>query len=289
MKITVVVNPAAGNGRGQREFARLRPLLLREGVTDIRVTERSGDEARLTAAALDAGTDAIIALGGDGTWSRVAAVLGAARSPVPLALLAAGRGNDFAKTLGLPVRDLPRTLALLRAGASRPCDLGRVDGQLFLNVAGFGFDAHVLERAMRAGGGALAYVGVALRELRAYRAMRVAVDDGEMCPVLMLALANGRHFGGAFAIAPGAAIDDGLLDFVHIGDMPTLARVPLLAGAVRGTHMQHRAVTHQAVREAVLRFEAPPVFEADGELHQATGAEVQVTVVPRTLRLVAPP
>jgi diacylglycerol kinase family enzyme len=58
---------------------------------------------------------------------------------------------------------------------------------------------------------------------------------------------------------------------------------------VRGTHLQHRAVTHQAVREAVLRFEAPPVFEADGELHQATGADIQVTVVPRTLRLVAPP
>ena len=142
---------------------------------------------------------------------------------------------------------------------------------------------------MRAGGGALAYVGVALRELRAYRAMRVAIDGGEMRPTLILAVANGRHFGGAFAIAPWAAIDDGLLDLVHIGDMPTLARIPLLASAVAGRHLQHRAVTHQAVREAVLRFEAPPVFEADGELHQAMGAEVQVTVVPRALRLVAPP
>ena len=61
------------------------------------------------------------------------------------------------KTLGLPVRDAARTLALIRAGAARPCDLGRVDDRLFLNVAGFGFDAHVLERAMRSGGGALAW------------------------------------------------------------------------------------------------------------------------------------
>lgn len=287
MKIAVVVNPAAGNGRGQREFARLRPLLLREGVSDFRVTERSGDEARLAATALDDGVDAIIALGGDGTWSRVAAVLGAARSRVPLALLAAGRGNDFAKTLGLPVRDASRTLALIRAGAARPCDLGCVDDRLFLNVAGFGFDAHVLERAMRAGSGALAYVRVALRELWAYRALQVAIDDGPMRPTLMLALANGRHFGGAFAIAPGAAVDDGLLDVVHIGDVGALARLPLLASAVVGRHLQQRAVTHQALREAVLRFETPPVFEADGELHHARSTEVRVTMVPQAILLVA--
>jgi diacylglycerol kinase (ATP) len=288
VRITVVANPAAGNGRGQRELARLRPLLLRDGVTDIRVTARSGDEALLAATALDDGADAIIALGGDGTWSRVAAVLGAARSSVPLALLAAGRGNDFAKTLGLPVRDAARTVQLIREGAWRPCDLGRVDDRLFLNVAGFGFDAHVLERALRAGGGAMAYVGVALREIGAYNALRVAVDDGPMRDTLILAVANGRHFGGAFAIAPGAAVDDGLLDLVHIGNVAPWSRLPLLARAVRGTHLWHDSASHRTATSAVLRFEAPPVFEADGELCRATTLEVEVAVLSQALRLVAP-
>jgi diacylglycerol kinase (ATP) len=288
MHITVVANPAAGTGRGLRELARLRPLFRREGVTDIRVTQRTGDEARLTRDALDDGADAIIALGGDGTWSRVAAVLGAARAPISLALLAAGRGNDFAKTLQLPARDAAATVRLIRESAWRACDMGRVDDRWFLNVAGFGFDAHVLEHAVNAGGGALAYVAVALRELRAYRPLRVAIDDEPPRDTLILALANGRYFGGTFSIAPAAAIDDGLIDVVHIGDVSPIRRLPLLARAVAGTHLSHDAATHRSIAHATLTFGAVPMFEADGELHQAASTQVRIGVEPGVLRLTAP-
>jgi diacylglycerol kinase (ATP) len=288
MHITVVVNPAAGGGRGQRISARLRPLLLARGVTDIRVTRASGDEARLTAEAVADGATTILAVGGDGTWSRCAAVLGAARSGTTLALLAAGRGNDFAKTLRLPVHDHIRTLDLVQQQCWRPCDLGRVDDTWFLNVAGFGFDAHVLARAQRAGGGVLAYARVALRELAAYQPLQVAVDDGPSRDTLILAVANGAFFGGTFHVAPGAAVDDGRLDVVHIGDLPPLRRLPLLAAAVRGRHLQHAAAQHGAVVGATLTFAHPPVYEADGELHQAAACTVRVGVEPGALRLVAP-
>lgn len=287
MRITVVANPAAGNGRGQRVIARLRPLLQARGVDDLRLTTGPGDEARLARRALDEGAEGIIAVGGDGTWSQVAAVLGASRSPVPLALLAAGRGNDFAKTLGLPVEDHVATLALLRAGQARPCDLGEVDGTLFLNVAGFGFDAHVLARTR--GGGALTYARTALAEVGRYQASRVAVDDGPAQPLLLCAAANGAHFGGAFHIAPGAAVDDGALQLVAVADLPTLARVPLLAAALRGRHIGHRATTQRATGACTLTFDAPPLYQADGELHQARTRRVQVQVVPGAIRLVAGP
>jgi diacylglycerol kinase (ATP) len=285
VRLTVVANPAAGDGRGQRVIARLRPLLQARGVSDIRLTSGPGDEARLAQRALDDGAEGLIAVGGDGTWSRVAAVLGAARSPVPLALLAAGRGNDFAKTLGLPVHDHVATLALLQAGQVRPCDLGRVDGTLFLNVAGFGFDAHVLARTQ--GGGAWTYARVAAAELARYRALRVAVDDGPPQPLLLCAAANGAHFGGTFHIAPGAAVDDGVLQLVTVADLPPLARVPLLAAALRGRHIGHRATTQRATGACTLTFDAPPLYQADGELQQARDRRVLVEVVPGAIRLVA--
>jgi diacylglycerol kinase (ATP) len=288
MHITVVANPAAGGGRGQRIIARLRPLLLARGVTDIRETRASGDEATLTAAAVADGATTILAVGGDGTWSRCAAVLGASRSTTSLALLAAGRGNDFAKTLGLPVHDHLHTLALIQQQRVRPCDLGRIDDTWFLNVAGFGFDAHVLQRAQHAGGGVLAYAAVALRELSAYRPLQVAIDDAPARETLMLAVANGAHFGGTFHVAPGAALDDGLLDLVHIADLPPWRRVPVLAAAVRGRHLQHAAASQRAVAAATLTFASPPVYEADGELHQAPERSVRVGVASGALRLVAP-
>ncbi len=288
MHITVVANPAAGGGRGQRVIARLRPLLLARGVSDIRETRAQGDEATLTAAAIADGATSIIAVGGDGTWSRCAAVLGAARSTTSLALLAAGRGNDFARTPGLPVHDHLRTLALAQQQRWRACDLGRVDDTWFLNVAGFGFDAHVLARAQHAGGGRFAYAGVALRALASYRPVQVAVDDAPPRDTLLLAVANGAHFGGTFHVAPGAALDDGLLDVVQVADLPPWRRLPVLAAAVRGRHVQHAAASHRAVPAATLTFAEPPVYQADGELHRATARTLRVSVAPGALRLVAP-
>src|SRR5688572_9693199 len=101
--IRVIANPAAGWGRGARELPAIRRVLDEHGIDDVRLTARSGDEARLARDAIADGVDTVIAIGGDGTWSQVGGALaGSACRLVPIAV---GTGNDFAKTLALPSRD----------------------------------------------------------------------------------------------------------------------------------------------------------------------------------------
>ncbi len=291
MPACLIANPAAGRGRGAKLIPRATQAFAAQGITDVRLTAAPGDEAHQIRAALDDGCDTIAVLGGDGTWSKAAAELARLGSPARMALLAAGTGNDFVKNLPEPSRDID-AMARLVAGdfAERRIDMAAVDDQLFLNVAGFAFDVAVLERVerMRGWGGAAAYAIAALRELLAYRGLAVALDGGRYRRLLLLAFANGAHFGGAFHVAPGARIDDGLLDAVEIPDVPRLLRPGLLARAARGTHLTHPYVRAHRAAGFTLRFLTPPVYEADGELRRAAGTEVRVQSRPGVLRVVVP-
>ncbi|MBW7934040.1 MAG: hypothetical protein H3C62_10625 [Gemmatimonadaceae bacterium] len=132
------------------------------------------------------------------------------------------------------------------------------------------------------------YIAAALRLLLRYRGFRAQTTVfGDAAPALrmMLVISNGRNFGGAFLIAPTALVDDGMLDFVSIGDVHNLARLPLFVRALRGAHLSHRAVQATRAATAELRFDAAPWFELDGDLHQARSPIVQVGVIPRALRV----
>ncbi len=291
-RTVVIVNPESGRGTGARLLPRLTALFAAHGITDVRVTAAPGDEARVVGDAVRDGAETIARAGGDGTWGKCAVALARLGSPARIAFLASGTGNDFAKNLPTPAAD-HRAMASVVAHGTREqaVDLGRVDDQWFLNVAGFGFDVEVnIATADRSGWlrGDAVYITAALRQLFSYQGFHVNADVfGDTGPRrrMMLVISNGKNFGGAFLIAPSASIDDGLLDFVSVGDVHKLARIPLFARALRGAHLSHPAVAAVRAAAAPLTFDAPPMFQLDGDLHQAAGAVVQVGLVPRALRV----
>jgi len=287
----LIVNPAAGRGRGARLLPAAAQAFAAHGITDVRLTVAPGDEARQVRAAVDSGCDTIAVLGGDGTWSKAAAELARLGAPARLALLAAGTGNDFVKNLPEPSRDAEAMARLVAGDADeRRIDMAAVDGQWFLNVAGFAFDVAVLARTerMRWLSGTALYAAAAVQELFAYAGLEVAIDGAAASRYLLLAFANGAHFGGAFHVAPGARIDDGLLDAIAIPDIGRLGRPGLLARAARGTHLRHPRVTARRAAAFTLRFAEPPVYEVDGELRRAASAEVRVESRPGVLRVLVP-
>lgn len=287
--IAVLLNPAAGAGRARRLLPRVRAVFARHGVEQVLLTECPGDEPRLVYAALDAGAETIVAVGGDGTWSKVADAIATSRADVRLAIVAAGTGNDFARTLRAPAGDLEATAVLVGdPAAERRIDLLRIDrARHVLNVAGIGFDAAVAARIERAVlPRAAAYVAGALGELFRYRGFDVAENGVAGRHLLMLALANGRYFGGSFEIAPGALPDDGLMDVVAVADATPLARLRLFAAAMRGSHVTLPGVEVRRVPALTLRFPAPPLLEVDGELQRAATPEMEVACLPGALRIV---
>lgn len=309
-RVRVISNPASGGGRGARSLGRIRAAFASHGVTDIAVTTCAGDEDRLVREAIGDGIGTLVVAGGDGTWSKCAVALARAGSPARISFLAAGTGNDFAKNLRAPARDPAALARLVTSGAAseRRVDLGRVDDEWFLNVAGFGFDVAVLQSTLStlpAGGrllrGPALYVAHALRELRRCEGIdcRVTTHDGpgDLAPRrrLMMVFSNGAHFGGAFHIAPGATVDDGALDAILVDDAGTASatsawrRALLLARAWRGTHLADPRVEHRRGARFTLAFREAPWFEVDGELRRAASADVEVALMPGALRVVDAP
>jgi diacylglycerol kinase (ATP) len=310
--VFVIFNPASGRGRGARRIDRFLSLLKRY-MPDFKHagTSRPGEEAVLADQAIAEGFELIVAVGGDGTWSNVAdRIVVSGKENVALGLLASGTGNDFGRNFGVSIRNPDLAVQTLSSGVVRSVDVGRVvtsgsplsaeegsaamsTGRHFLNLIGFGFDIAVIEdtagaRFLR---GELLYKVTALKNLFSFRGVSLVLEsdaptvDGDQ---LMLTISNAPFFGGGFLIAPGAELDDGLLDACAIGNASPFRRWRLFEAAPKGRHVLSPHVQMRQSARFSVRFSTPPKYEVDGEVWQAEGAEVIVEAVPGALRLMVP-
>ena len=260
-------------------------------------------------AAIRAGCDTLIAVGGDGTWSAVAdRILSLGRPEVTLGILPGGTGNDFGRNLGVPGDDLEAAVRIVSAGHRTRVDAGRIVGgtrheareeesrevRFFLNVVGFGFDVAVVDEAKgaRIFSGELLYKVAALKQLFRFAGFTVTLEaEGghpRSGPTLMLTITNGEFFGGGFPIAPGASLGDGTLHACHIRDTRPLRRARLFLQAGRGRHESLAEVESQTATRFRLAFPQPVRFELDGDVYTTTGDEVSVEVCQGGLSVLAP-
>jgi diacylglycerol kinase (ATP) len=293
--VFVVINPAAGRGRGAGRAARFLNMLREElPAFDHAATTRPGEERTLTEHALDAGFATIVAVGGDGTWSSVAdVVLRSGKPGVRVALLPGGTGNDFGKTFGITfsrARDIMRGIA---RGTTRRIDVGRIGERHFLNVVGLGFDIAVIHDAARfplLKGDAL-YRFCALRQLFFFPGIRLRISGDFGPPIvgdfLMVTISNARYFGGSFLIAPGADLEDGKLDLVAIGNAGAIRRAQLFGLVSDGRHTTEREVRIATGASLTIEADGALTYEVDGEVFAAKGP-LAITTVPRALELVVP-
>lgn len=291
--VILLINPAAGNGRGGRLGTRAAALLESQGVRVERVLSRGpGHLGEVAARAAEAGRARVAALGGDGTLSEVAGGLLATRDAVTaLGVVPLGTGNDFVKSAGLP-RDWRAACRMLatRRGIRR-VDAGQVNDRWFINGVGFGFDAAIARATARYKWlpGALGYVAGLADALAAgvgRPVCRLRWEGGEdRRAVTLVAACNGQYMGGLFRLAPRAVLDDGRLDLAWAD---ALGRVQVLRHAPRVMMGRHEGlpVTHQA-RSGWLEVDSdvPLPAQADGELLGAALTRVSVCVAPSALAL----
>ncbi|MFJ5998294.1 diacylglycerol kinase [Streptomyces sp. NPDC092370] len=272
-EITLFVNPTAGRGRGARA-AQPAASALRAAGFSVRTVlgEDAADALARARAAVEAGTGALIAVGGDGMASL--ALRAVAGTRIPLGLVAVGTGNDFARALGLPVREpaaAGRMIAdALKRGRIRDIDLGRVGERWFGTVLASGFDSRVNDRGnrMRWPTGRLKYDLAMISELAGLRPVpyRIRLDDGEVREVeaTLVAVGNGSSYGGGMRICPDADLTDGLFDVTVVGDCGRGTLLRVFPRVYRGTHVEHPKVT--VVRAARVEIAAEGVTGyADGE------------------------
>jgi YegS/Rv2252/BmrU family lipid kinase len=290
VKVRAIVNPRAGSG-ARRALAALENPPPGVGVIEISLSERAGQARELAREAAQAGCDLVLAVGGDGTANEVA--WGLLGSETVLGLVPVGSGNGLARTLGVPL-DPSRALAVLESGARRRMDVGFLNGRPFLNVAGAGFDAAVgaafHERALAgARRGVLGYLRAGLGILLAYRAGSLAVE-GQGAPArgaLLFTFSNGRQYGGGAVIAPGARLDDGLVDVVRIEDGPRLLLLLQAARLFLGGIERLPAYSRTATASLALSAEEPIPYHRDGEPEQPV-TRLELRVEAKALRILVP-
>ena len=286
-----ILNPVAGTGFSLKAMEGLEAA-LREKNVEYRVfrTERPGHGTELAAKlASDPEVLAVAAVGGDGTAGEVAA--GLRGTDKPMAIIPAGTGNDFIKSVGIP-NDPRRALDILLTCAPQPTDTGEVNGEFFLNVCGTGFDVTVLDYAEAEKAkhrGLTPYLLGLVKANFHYRSVRLKITDETGVTegrFLVCSVANGRFIGGGIPICPAADPSDGLLDLVLVRHVPR-RRIPLyLPGLMMGRDLNFRITTHRRVRSVTFEGEKLRV-NIDGEIRTMDGAEFRIR--PGSLRLIRPP
>jgi YegS/Rv2252/BmrU family lipid kinase len=310
----VVVNPKSQNGALGRRWPDLAKVLHREmGAFESVMTQGPGDATRLAREALAAGTDVVVAVGGDGTIHEVVnGFFDADERPVrpgaALGVVPFGTGGDFRKTLKLP-RELADAGKLIARGHRQTIDVGSLHyragsargpeaRRMFINVASFGIGGlvdQIVNTSSKALGGRMAFLlGTARAALR-YKNQRVRLvfdgDEDQFVEITMnnVIVANGQYFGGGMHIAPEARLDDGLFDVVTLGDLTPMDFLKDGHRVYRGAHIGMNKVSFRHARRVDARPVDPDedvLLDVDGEAPGALPA--RFTLLPRAIDLLVP-
>lgn len=278
----VIVNPVAGAGKTARKWPRIKEHLKSIGLNfEHDVTEAPGHAIELARVAAEKGYEQVVSVGGDGTINEVVNGLYDAGSigDTVLGIIGTGTGSDYIRTLGVP-RPYEQACRCLMSSRKLTVDVGVVEytnnggtvKRLFVNFAGFGFDAEVVRRTtqqFKSLGAMPSYLMGLLTTLLCYRNKGVSlVIDGEafdskVCTVVMN---NGKYGGGGMLTAPDADLANGFLDVMIVGDLSKPDLLRSLPRIYKGTHLSHPKVTMKRAREIEIRSDQPLPLQADGEL-----------------------
>ena len=307
--VCLIVNPRAGGGRAARLLPRVEAGLRGDGLR-LRVERtRSLDHARELARDAAGRGEVAAAMGGDGLLGAVAGVLRDGAGT--LGVVPGGRGNDFARKLGVGT-DVAVACRVLAHGRERMVDVaeavGASDGaprrgepasdgapagagRTILGIASAGLDSDVqdIANATRLPLGRLVYAYATLRALAVWRpaAWHVTVDGtAHDFRGYSVAVANSGVFGGGMRLVPQAALDDGLLDVVLTRERSRAGLLVNLPRVFRGTQVGDPALVFLRGREIAFAADRPFVAYADGE--PVASLPVTVRVAHRALRVLVP-
>jgi len=298
-RVRLIVNPAAGGGKAGRLEAGACDALAAHGIDVHSVRTRDLAHARELAREAAAAGETVVALSGDGLLGALADELRSHPGAL-LGVIPGGRGNDLARVLGIP-DDVDAAAAVIAAGHSRAVDLGAVNeageqgaGRAFVGIASVGFDSVANRIANEAPSwlGGLVYAYGALRALATWRPARFDIElDPPSTPrsfsAYTVGACNSKCYGGGMRAAPGALLDDGLLDVVvleRISKLRFLTRI--LPKVFKGTHVREPSVHVLRGRELAIAADRLFTLYADGD--PIGELPLRVSVLPAAVRVLVP-
>ena len=299
MRTVLIINPTSGNSPLAAVHDTVESIeatilaSLREYNIEPEIwyttAEDSGEEMAKKAA--DEHVDLVIAAGGDGTIHSVAS--GLIKRETTLAIIPIGTMNNLAHSLGIPL-PIEASCAIVAKGETRSIDIGQINGQTFLEVAGIGLEAALFPFAeevkkpnllsmMR---GAVNGLFILLNYQSI--ALKISFDDKKRrhYHALQVTICNAPYYGAHFQVAPDIHMDDGLLDVFIYKNFNKLEYIQHGISISQGQRVFQPKISHRRVKSLRISTDRPVEIQADGLPHGHT--PVEVTVVPGALRLRVP-
>lgn len=292
MKHLFIINPKAGKGKAlkiipeiEEEFKNTNEEFL------IEITEKVGHATEIVRKYVSKENYRVYAVGGDGTLNEV--LNGMINSESCLGFIPNGSGNDFIRSLykgKLPRNIIKDTIN----GKIKPIDLAKVDDRYFINISSIGIDAEVANNARNIKkcpfiSGKIAYILSAIITILMYKhkEIQLTIDSKEIkIKNTLLALANGRYYGGGMKVAPDADLQDGLLDICAIDKLSRAKMFILFPKLIKGKHHQIKEVTFYKGKKVTVNSEEEVTLNIDGEIVKRKN--ITFEIVPGGVKFIIP-
>ncbi|SJZ37868.1 diacylglycerol/lipid kinase family protein [Selenihalanaerobacter shriftii] len=292
MAINFIVNPYSGRGRGEKAIKIIKEELNSEDIDfDIQTTTAPKEAITLAKYAVNQGYNKIVAVGGDGTLNEVITGILQSDPPYPkLGLIAAGTGNNFARSIDLPL-NLKKACHKILSSNEMKMDIGQVNDRFFINSVGIGFNSIVANEAnqnFKHLHGTLVYMLAALKVMPEYKSvdLEITLNTGELIKgkYLLLVIGNGKIYSKTLDLIPEFGINDGYLDLCLIAEMSKAELMTKLPYFLTTQHQDLDQVLIKKIKEAKIKLKNTDQFHIDGEILH--GNELKINILPQILRVI---
>ena len=267
----IVINPVSGGGKGAILGREVAGYFAQHGIDYTVITAISAHKLSENLANfldLPEGQlcQGVIAVGGDGLAHLVIQLV--APRKIPFSVIPAGTGNDLVRSMGWGLDSITKQLDFVTTSAPTSIDLGLVDSEWFGAILSTGFDSVVNERAneMSWPKGPMKYNLAIARELPRFAPMAYTIElDTQSLQVeaMLIAVANGKSYGGGMQVCPDASMTDGLFDVMILHPVSKLEFIKVFPKVFKGAHIGHPQV--RVYRSSRVSISSAAVAYADGE------------------------
>lgn len=287
-----IVNPKAEKGKTLKILPRIKEHFKEAGNTCIiEITKYPGHATEIASHYTSLGNYRIYAVGGDGTLNEV--LNGMAGSGSSLGVIPCGSGNDFIKSLHKLDKDID-ILGETINGEVQLLDIGRVQDRYFLNIASAGIDAEVANNVRRFKRmpilpGAFAYLMSVIFTILKYKAgnLEISIDNRVFkMNAALLAVANGKFYGGGFMVAPEADLTDGTFDICAVSRISRLRMLVLFPKLLKGTHDEISEVSFFRGKSIKINSSRDMVINVDGELIK--NSSINFEIIEKGIKFIVP-
>jgi len=285
-KICFIVNPVSGIGR-QKVIEKLIDEELDRTLFDYEIayTKAAKHAIEIARDASIRNIDIVVAVGGDGSVNETAK--GLLNSKTAMAIIPTGSGNGLARHLKIPL-NLKKAMSIINKGKEILIDSIQMNDEVFVNVAGIGFDAHIGWEFARFGKrGFSSYLKVITREFPSYKAGNYELTvNGETInkTAYLISFANGSQWGNNAYIAPGADISDGIMDIAILNDFRFYSMLSIGYKLFNRSLDSSSHLTIIKAKEAIIK-QSGTIAHIDGEPIEI-GNEIRIKVNPLSLRVI---